>query len=46
MQKFGGFDVKIKCKLTIFVDRTFKVEIGYPVTSNLILWKIKQKKGS
>jgi ribosomal protein L11 len=32
--------------LTIFVDRTFKIEIGYPVTSNLILWKIKQKKGS
>ncbi|HRX64223.1 MAG TPA: 50S ribosomal protein L11 [Candidatus Absconditabacterales bacterium] len=46
MQKFGGFDVKIKCKLTIYVDRTFKVEIGYPVTSNLILWKLKEKKGS
>ncbi|HKL43880.1 MAG TPA: 50S ribosomal protein L11 [Candidatus Absconditabacterales bacterium] len=46
MQKFAGFDVKIKCKLTIYADRTFKVDIGYPVTSNLILWKIKQKKGS
>ncbi len=46
MQKFGGFDVKIKCKLTIYVDRTFKVEIWYPVTSNLILWKLKEKKWS
>ncbi len=46
MQKFAGFDVKIKCKLTIYADRTFKVDIWYPVTSNLILWKIKQKKGS
>lgn len=46
MQQFGGFDVKIKCKLTVFNDRTFKIEIWHPVTSNLILWKIKQKKGS
>ena len=46
MQQFQGFDVKIKCKLTVFNDRTFKLELWYPVTSNLILWKIKQKKWS
>lgn len=46
MKQFQGSDVKIKCELTVFNDRTFKLELGYPVTSNLILWKLKQKKGS
>lgn len=46
MKSFGGSDVKVKCKLTIFADRTFTLELGKPVTSNLILWKIGQKIGS
>lgn len=46
MKTFGGADVKVKCKLTIFADRTFTLELGKPVTSNLILWKIWQKLGS
>lgn len=46
MQKFGWFDVKVKCKLTVYADRTFSMELGSPVTSNLILWKLKQKKWS
>lgn len=46
MKQFQWSDVKIKCKLTVFNDRTFKLELWYPVTSNLILWKLKQKKGS
>lgn len=46
MKEFGGFDVKIKCTLTVFNDRTFKLELGKPVTSNLILWRLKLKKGS
>ena len=46
MQKFWGFDVKVKCKLIVYVDRTFDLEIWTPVTSNLILRKIKEKKGS
>lgn len=46
MKSFGGADVKVKCKLTIFADRTFTLELGKPVTSNLILWKIGQKLGS
>lgn len=46
MQKFGWFDVKVKCKLTVFADRTFAMELWAPVTSNLILWKLRQKKGS
>jgi len=27
MKKFAPTDVKIKCKLTVFVDRTFQIEI-------------------
>ena len=46
MKSFGGADVKVKCKLTVFADRTFTLELGKPVTSNLILWKIGQKLGS
>jgi large subunit ribosomal protein L11 len=46
MKSFGWADVKIKCKLTIYADRTFNLELGKPVTSNLILWKIGQKSGS
>jgi ribosomal protein L11 len=43
MKQFGGFDVKVKVKLTVYADRTFDLQIGSPVTSNLILWKISQK---
>ena len=46
MQKFGWFDVKVKCNLTVYADRTFSMELWSPVTSNLILWKLKQKKWS
>ncbi len=46
IKKFGGADVKIKAKLTIYADRTFDLEIGNPVTSNLILWKLNLKSGS
>lgn len=40
MQKFGGAEVKVKVKLTVYIDRTFKLELGNPVTSNLILRKL------
>lgn len=46
MKQFGGADVKIRCVLKVFVDRTFELIINGPVTSNLILWKVGQKKGS
>jgi large subunit ribosomal protein L11 len=46
MQKFGGIEVKVKAKLTIYVDRTFLLEIGDPVTSGLIKWKLKVQTGS
>lgn len=46
MQKFAGVDVKVKAKLTIYVDRTFQLEVGEPITSGLIKWKLKQTTGS
>lgn len=46
MKKFGGIDVKIKVKLTIFVDRTFSMEIGTPITSGLIKWRLNKQLGS
>ena len=46
MQEFSGADIKVKCKLSVFVDRTFSLEIGGKVTSTLILRKLGQKLGS
>ena len=46
MRQFGGIEVKIKVKLTVYVDRTFAMEIGTPVTSGLIKWRINQNLGS
>ena len=46
MESIAPIDVKIKAKLSLYSDRSFDVEIIWPVTSNLILWKIKQKIGS
>lgn len=46
MKQFSGADVKVKCTLTIYADRSFDLKIGSPVTSNLILRKLKQPKGS
>ena len=42
MRQFGGIEVKVKVKLTVYVDRTFAMEIGTPVTSGLIKWRINQ----
>lgn len=46
MKQFSGSDVKVKCVLTIYADRSFDLKIGSPVTSNLILWKLKLPKGA
>lgn len=46
MKKFGGIEVKVKVVLTVYVDRTFKMDIGAPITSGLIKWRINQNLGS
>ncbi len=44
IQQFGGFDVKVPVDVTVYVDRSFDMEIGTPVTWDLIKWKLKIKK--
>jgi large subunit ribosomal protein L11 len=44
--KFGWADVKVPAVITTYSDRTYDLEILPPLTSHLILWKAKQKKGS
>jgi large subunit ribosomal protein L11 len=46
MKTFAGSDVKVKVKVTVYADRSFELAIGKPVTSSLILWKLKQASGS
>ena len=46
MKQFGGIEVKVKVKFTVYVDRTFKMDIGTPITSGLIKWRINQNLGS
>ncbi len=46
MKKFWGANVKVKVEAVVYADRSFKLNIGSPVTSNLILWKLGMKKGS
>jgi len=46
MQKFWGFDVKIPVEVTVYIDRSFDMVLKSPVSSDLIKWKAKVKKGS
>lgn len=46
MWKFWGMDVKVPVNFRVYADRSYDLEILPPLTSHLILWKIKQKKGS
>ena len=46
MQKYGGFDVKIPVEVTVYIDRSFDMKLKSPVSSDLIKWKVKIKKGS
>jgi large subunit ribosomal protein L11 len=46
MQQFGGFDVKIPVEVTVYIDRSFEMKLKSPVSSDLIKWKAKIKKGS
>ena len=46
MQQFGGMEVKVPVKVVVYADRSYEMEILPPITSHLILWKVKQKKGS
>jgi large subunit ribosomal protein L11 len=46
MTKFAPADVKVPAIITVYWDRTYDLEIGTPLTSHLLLWKLKEKQGS
>lgn len=43
MKKFAPADVKVPAIITVYADRTYDLEIGIPLTSHLLLWKLGQK---
>lgn len=46
MTKFSWVDVKVPAKITVFVDRSYELEVLPPVSSHLIMWKAWIKAGS
>ena len=46
MKQFGGTPVKVPVNITVFVDRSYKMEILPPITPDLIKWKAGITKGS
>lgn len=46
MKSFQGTDVKIPVDVTVYIDRSFEMSLWTPVSSDLIKWKSKAKKGS
>lgn len=46
MTKFAPADVKVPALITVYTDRSYDFEIGTPITSHLLLWKLKEKQGS
>jgi len=46
MKQFGGAEVKVPVDIKVFIDRSYKMEILPPITSDLIKWKAGVKKGA
>ena len=46
MKEFWWADVKVPVEITVYIDRSYKMNILPPVTSDLIKWKAGVKKGS
>ncbi len=46
IKEYWWADMMVPVNVRIFVDRSYDMEILPPLTSNLILWKANQKKGS
>lgn len=46
MAQFAPIDVKVPAVITVYTDRTYDLETLPPLTSNLLLWKLKQNGGS
>ncbi len=46
MTQFAPSDVKVPAVITVYSDRTYDLETLPPLTSSLLLWKLKQNGGS
>ncbi len=46
MKQFAPTDVKVPAVITVYTDRTYDLETLPPLTSGLLLWKLKQNQGS
>lgn len=46
MQQYGGANIKVPVLITVYVDRSYTMEIHPPLTSDLLKWKASVKKGS
>jgi large subunit ribosomal protein L11 len=44
--RFAGTDVKVPAVITVYSDRTYDMEILPPLTSHLLMWKLKITGGS
>ena len=46
MQAYGGAEIKVPVHITVYIDRSYAMEIDPPITSDLIKWKANVKKGA
>lgn len=46
MQKYAGSDIKVPVIVTVYIDRSYDMQILPPLTSDLLKWKAKIKLGS
>ena len=45
-KQFAPAQVKVPAMISLYIDKTFDVDVMAPVTSSLIAWKAKTAKGS
>jgi ribosomal protein L11 len=43
MQQFAGSDIRVPVIVTVYIDRSYDMEILPPLTSDLLRWKAKVK---
>jgi large subunit ribosomal protein L11 len=46
MKQYAGSDIKVPVLVTVYIDRSYDMEILPPLTSDLLKWKAKVKLGS
>lgn len=46
MQRYGGSEIKVPVNVTVYIDRSYDMEILPPLTSDLLKRKAKVKTGS